>query len=502
MVDIETILNSAGLRGLWDSIFPNGSSQSTKWAMLAESCAQRGQFLQAVLHITEAIMIDPDNALLWNSRGIYRSDLGLVEDAIDDFSTALRLKEMSPFYANRGQQHYRLRELDLALEDATKSLELDPEVSDLWVNRALAHYEMHNDELVIKDCDRALELNPNNPYALNQRALSRVILERYEDAEDDANRAIELLPGFSEGYVTLANVHLCMNELDRALQDCDTVVRLSNDSIPEVYHVRGKAVFGRGGWHECIKDYNRCLRDLPSYTEATYDLANAYMAIGKYDECIEAFKSIMPEKHTEKYLVNAALCCAHLCIDDVKEAERHIKESCEQIMEKEGKIPAYLRRCRAATYLAQNKFNEALEEMDVAVEISEKNAAQYVMRCLVYIRIGNLDKALSDGNKALSTRSTNVHIWECDAAAFLVRGYVFAELGDMEQMETDFKKALKMAKYMKRSLREASIWRTLFGDEMMDIIISETESIEVEEVASEPTVVEDEHEDRTAEDQP
>ncbi len=68
--------------------------------------------------------------------------------------------QLSVAYFKRGNAHLDLGELDRALSDYDKAIELDPRDAVAYFNRSLAHERLGHRARAKQDRSRALELNP------------------------------------------------------------------------------------------------------------------------------------------------------------------------------------------------------------------------------------------------------------------------------------------------------------------------------------------------------
>jgi tetratricopeptide (TPR) repeat protein len=100
----------------------------------------------------EAIQVAPRFAPAYLARGNFRMDRG--ETSVENRSTALRC------VLQARHAHLDLGELDLALSDYDKAIELDPQDAVAYFNRSLAHDRLGHRARSQQDRSRALELNP------------------------------------------------------------------------------------------------------------------------------------------------------------------------------------------------------------------------------------------------------------------------------------------------------------------------------------------------------
>jgi len=92
---------------------------------------------------------------------------------------------------------------------------------------------------------------------------------------------------------------------------------------------------------------------------------------------------------------------------------------------------------RALAFSATGKLDEALAEMDAAVEINPERANSYFMRAAGYDAKKDYDKALADLDKAISLNDK-------DGDYYLLRGQVNSHKGDLDKALADLNEKVKL----------------------------------------------------------
>ena len=84
-------------------------------------------------------------------------------------------------------------DLDKAISDITKAIELDPNLAEAYALRALLYqHQLEQPYLAIEDLSKAIELNPNDKDSYEQRAEIYKELGEYDLAQKDFDMTDEL----------------------------------------------------------------------------------------------------------------------------------------------------------------------------------------------------------------------------------------------------------------------------------------------------------------------
>ena len=90
------------------------------------------EYQEAIEHYTEAIHLDPNNALV---------------------------------YGNRGLAYYFLGQRQRAIQDFDKAIQLDPDAALAYGNRGLAYSDLGEHQRAIRDYNKAIQLGTNDAFA-------------------------------------------------------------------------------------------------------------------------------------------------------------------------------------------------------------------------------------------------------------------------------------------------------------------------------------------------
>src|SRR5262249_17233881 len=102
----------------------------------------RGAPTEAIRDLTALLAIDDKNAAAHLDRGMAHAQLKNHDDALADFSAAIKLRPTEQAYLRRGMVYLTKKQYPEAVQDFTRALELNPKNPDTHYNQRLAHLEL------------------------------------------------------------------------------------------------------------------------------------------------------------------------------------------------------------------------------------------------------------------------------------------------------------------------------------------------------------------------
>ncbi|MDR3327042.1 MAG: tetratricopeptide repeat protein [Prevotellaceae bacterium] len=263
-------------------------------------------------------------------RAIAKISLYDYTGALVDLDTVISKNEFIPLaYYARGFAYNRLEKYDLAQNDFTRALELEPDNSLYIRNRLEAYSGQKKYAEEFKDLDyllskygkdtdlslekgRALVLNGDTIGAFEVmnnlvgsdsldfktwggRALINLIMEKKDSALSDYNQAVKLNSNDPNHYINRGILLYEKKDYRGALADCDKAITLSPNNVQVLYN-RSLLRTEIADYNNAILDLNRLLELDPEMYEAVYQRALVNQQMGKHNESIEDFTKII-----EKY---------------------------------------------------------------------------------------------------------------------------------------------------------------------------------------------------------
>ena len=172
-------------------------------------------YAEALKDWTEAIELDPQNALAYEARGYYFLYYTQnYSDGLADYTRAIELRpSVADNYFYRGTCYLNSGEVELAKEDFERALSLNSNMSGALGELAYI-YTMSDPLKAIEYADRALEFDERNWRAYYSRGLALYTMHNYEAALEDAKSALDL--GCGDAYQLIGDCYGMLGLRDEA----------------------------------------------------------------------------------------------------------------------------------------------------------------------------------------------------------------------------------------------------------------------------------------------
>ena len=109
-----------------------------------------------------------------------------------------------------------------------------------FIQRAQAYFELGSYELAIEDETRAIEIDPTNARAYNNRGVSYRELGDFEQSIKNFTKAIELNPQHPNPYYNRAKDYGALGDRDQMRRDMLTAAQMGNQEAQEWLLARGQ----------------------------------------------------------------------------------------------------------------------------------------------------------------------------------------------------------------------------------------------------------------------
>lgn len=191
-----------------------------------------------IVFMTDIIQKNPEVPYLFRAYGTRANELisnNQLNEALADYKKAVELNPSEAItYLNRSQLYTRMNHYSDAITDLNTAIKLQPNAAIMYVKRALAKYASQDNAGALQDVESAIELNQNITEAYNLRAILRFSFNDYQGAKNDFDQAIKLDPSNSEWYKNRGTLLIKGHAKEAACQDFMTASHMGNVSAAKM----------------------------------------------------------------------------------------------------------------------------------------------------------------------------------------------------------------------------------------------------------------------------
>lgn len=354
-----------------------------------------GRYILALAYLNQAVELDPNLVDAVAERGsLYYHQFGNVEAALSDFTRAIELEPGEAWlYDERAQVNKELGNHEAAFADWADCLAHDPEYHSCYKNRALLYQDLGLSDEALLDINHAIALYQNDPHYFDIRGGLNRIAGALDEAVADYTKCIELDSDYAHCYQWRGEIYLhSFSELDKALADLDRAIELSPN--PWVYMFRARAYAISGEVDEALADIQLAINaaedpgvqaDIHSQVGTIYleDLNDPEAALNEFNQAIE-----IDPTFADAYLIRGSNYYYRYA-EDFEAALKDI----DRAIELDPNKASYLE----SRGVVQREIDPALAESDFK-KCLEIDPSSY----WCYFHLGNYYEGLGDADSAVS----------------------------------------------------------------------------------------------------
>jgi tetratricopeptide (TPR) repeat protein len=243
-----------------------------------------GDYETALAAYNRAIALDSANSTHFSNRaGVYRI-LQNYAASIADFSRAIELDPLrSTAYTGLAQVYEAMGDYASAIDAYSAGIAVQPDVL-LLVGRGIAHDMLDELDAALADFSRAIELDPDIAFSYAFRAGIYRQQANYDAALRDVNRAIELDPTEATYIYDRARIYAFSGDTDNALTDYTQAIELAPPDSIELhlyFFNRGLLYSNRGDTDKALADYTRAIEIKADYALPYFNRSLTYLVRGQ-----------------------------------------------------------------------------------------------------------------------------------------------------------------------------------------------------------------------------
>jgi tetratricopeptide (TPR) repeat protein len=384
---------------------------------LARAAHQQGQHEAALELVTRALAADPDDADVHWQRGTTLLALGGLDEALDEFREAIRLRPESVAYRNdlgvvlaqRGRReeaagyyleaiqlqpdfadsHVNLGNilrlggrLDEAVAAYREAIRLRPAYPEAYNNLGVALRGQGKTPEAVTAFHEALGLRPAYPEAHHNLGLALASQGRHDAAVDCFQQAIRLRPNDAESYLQLGGELLALGRHVEAVAAFSGAIRHQPDNA-RAHKSLGTVHARQNRIGDAVRCYQEAVRLRPDYADAHNELGIALVGQNQFDEAAECFRKAIT--HRPDYA--APHDNLGIALRNLGRYEEAVT-ACDRAIELEPSYAdAFINRGIALAAMA--RYDEAIASYTRCLELSPQHVDAHLNRALAWLRQGN-----------------------------------------------------------------------------------------------------------------
>lgn len=169
-------------------------------------------------------------------------DSALIEKSrkqSDSIFNSMNDSAKADYIFNAALQLYQMGNFRDAINNISYSIQLDSLNSEYYYNRGVILYEQFNQlDSAIMDLTKTIEIDPSDWRAYQNRGYYNFLLENYDIVLPDINKVIDLKPDFSNAYLLRGMIKEKLNDKDGACLDLRKAYSLGNvDALIKIMEI-------------------------------------------------------------------------------------------------------------------------------------------------------------------------------------------------------------------------------------------------------------------------
>ncbi|MBQ8147184.1 MAG: tetratricopeptide repeat protein [Lachnospiraceae bacterium] len=305
-LDVELILFFVDMKDedraleLIDQGIQSGNTNYRLHWIKADILRKRNNFIKAMEEYDFLVREMPYNGEFLYGRAICLEKMGKNDEAIEAFRKTLEVEprhalanhEIMKIYSQRFDDYELRSAYGAALKAVNAQVEIVPDAY-YYIERGLLYMDNYNMNLALADYNKALELEPNNLFAYNNIGYVYRVQGKYQEAIECFRKAIELMDD-EKSMLPFTNMAKCYEALGEPEQGIEVLFeakrkyKISNSwyrCLGELYECIGNFEAARKLYEEAIED------DRLSRHDYYFKISKTYLLEGNYREALSVYKS-------------------------------------------------------------------------------------------------------------------------------------------------------------------------------------------------------------------
>ncbi len=341
------------------------------------------------------------------------------------------------YYMQGWQEYFIGRNVEQAIENFNKAIELTPDELKIYEIRGDAKSELGDYKGAIDDYNHVLKLNPDDLELRKKldEVKSLIDIQSREDGTEVRRTITRTVvvqdPSSGINYKQRGHGKSAKGDYAGAIEDFTQAIKLKPDDV-DAYNARGWAKRHIDDYDGAIEDFTKAIELKPGDTHALISRASVRDIAGEYTDAIEDFTQVI--KHDPQD--------AHIYIQRAQ-VRRKLKdfigaiEDYNQAIKLNPDESYFILNGRGHAKLESGNHTGAIEDFTEAIKLQPNETYGYNNRGLAKRKLGDYEAAIEDHTQAIKLKPDEPY-------AYRLRGHVKVELEDWTGAIDDYTHAIKL----------------------------------------------------------
>lgn len=310
---------------------------------------------------------------------------------------------LAALFNARSECYFQLGKFKEALKDVQEARKHDPVDAFVMGNMAIIQSALGHHREALQSALQSLVIEPNQPWILYNCGIYHSKLGQQRMSMECYSKALALKPDMIAAYINRGNIYAKLGDHRRALDDARMVLKRSKDDkdIHDALLLTGLVCLQRGAHEESLEAYRRALLKQPKSPEAHNSMGYALANLYRYEQALRCFQDALKlDPKNEGALVNSA---------KVYQEQGQYKKALDLLERVLSRDPeSFLgRRVRAYVLLDMNRISAAHRDLEWTLERSPHDHFSMFKFSVVLHHQGRQDEALEWLEKAIKIHDRN-----------------------------------------------------------------------------------------------
>lgn len=325
-----------------------------------------------------------------------------IDKAIADFDKAIELVPDNTNYkvarALLLRGHDKKNDALVAVE---KILEDTPQDANALILQGELFRELDRPQEALESFDAAAELVPEAPGPYQNRGEIYRELGDYDKAITEFTKVLEIQPGVLLTLVQRAEAYLLAHQFEDALADVETV--LEQQPLVAAHRIRAEALSQLGRLDEAVSEMERVAEAYSDQSELKLQLALYYLVDKKPSKAIEAYSDVLADD-PDNYLALQGRADSYLNFGNHKEAVADFEQALKLQPEDTSVLNNYAWVLATSPDEQVRDGQKAIELATLASELTEYQAPHILSTlAAAYAEEGNFEEARKWSQKSIES---------------------------------------------------------------------------------------------------